>query len=299
MFIKKFLCLAATAALLMANAVCGAVPAPAPKGELSAYDALFMARQTTHAAGPFRFSGTQTTNNRLTTPKRVSQTHRFYQMSGYNVNAYETFIQFDSWQTNQSTGTPIYGSPSASTSLLLNPEGIYGKTGSGQWIEQDVIRMLSQFTNMGVLDQFFLLEILNSNRLPLYKDFVSYGPDMKVMGVPHRLVYVDFTRAQYAEMVEAWAEDIEEMLGPAAEGMSDFELNLTRTLAKRTLTALDAEAHYVFYVDMETGIITQINSGLDTADPNGTREANATARVLSKSSIKLFDFGKRITQVVV
>ncbi|MCL2664842.1 MAG: hypothetical protein FWE82_04450 [Defluviitaleaceae bacterium] len=264
---------------------------------LAASEFFASALYATDEAGGLRFTGTQTTAALVTKNGRTNQTHRHYQVSGYRIGS-ETFIQFDTRKLNINTGQPTDATDSKRTSLLIRPNVIYGKQSGSEWVTQDVIRLLTQFTNMGVLDQFFILEILSGERLPLYQPHMSYGADALLLNEPHATVKVEMSAEQYAEMIEVWTQDIRSLLGPASDNMSDIELRLVQMIAHRTLTALDAEINYVFYINKKTNLITRIDGSLNTADPNGPRDPGAVARTLAKSSLRLYDFGKKIIRIV-
>lgn len=289
------------AALILAMIIILPCRTYAAEGETSAYDTFVQARASTHRDGPFRLRGSETTVSTETANDITHKSTRYYHISGYDINASETFLQFDSRVMEAKTGALIGGMGSTRTSFLLVPEKIYTMTSqpATEWQEQDFTALLPKFVALGTLDQFFMLELLNSDRLPMYEKYLSHGTDTTVNGVSCRKVKADISRTQFAELAGELTKDIKALLGPAADSMTDAQLTFMQTFARGMLTNLDAEIHYVFYIEKEKDShIVQIDAQMDMANPYGTRTPGTTSRIQSTTSVTLYNFGKEITRVV-
>jgi hypothetical protein len=245
---------------------------PVFAAENDAYDFLLTARKATHAAGPFRLQGQETVE------QSDSQTE--YGIGGYDYLSQETHIEFTS---------------SGTESFLITPAQIYAKDGAAEWKAQEPIALLPMFARLGVLDQFFMLELLNGDRMNLYKDYISFGKDVTEGDAEYKTVELELDREQYADLVDTLTGDIKNLLGAMAEGMSEFQLRLLQNFAKGMLGSLDAKMSFQFLIDADTGLIAQINTSSDMADPYGAVEAGI--RIKTAASILLTDFGKEITRI--
>jgi hypothetical protein len=255
MKLKPFLPLALLA-LLISNA-------PIYASANDAYDFLLTARSATHAAGPFRLLGGETVT--------LGDEETTSEISGYDYAAAETHIRFKT--------------EDAAHSFLITPEKVYFKEDEGEWASQQVTALLPMFARLGTLDQFFMLELLNGDRLAMYKDYVSSGEAVD----GQTAVNVTLSREQYAAVVEALTDDVKTLLGVMADGMSDTQLMLIKVFARSLLQGLDAEMAFEFIIDNETLLITRINTRSDMADPFGRNEMGS--RMTTDSSVRLTDFG--------
>jgi hypothetical protein len=246
---------------------------PVSAAEIDAYDFLLTARKATHAAGPFCLSGQETVEK--------GGVEIEYAISGYDYMAYETHIEFTS-----DAGTEAY---------LITPETIYAREGAAEWKAQEPIALLPLFARLGVLDQFFMLELLNGERLAIYQDYISFGKDITTEVAAFKTVELKLNREQYVALVETLTSDIKNLLGVMADRMSEFQLRLLQNFAKGMLSSLDAEMSFQFQINSETDLIERITSGSDMADPFG--EVEEDARMKTEAAIRLTDFGKEITRI--
>jgi hypothetical protein len=259
------------------------------------YDVLARARYATHRDSPFRLRGEARATFSETLNGRTNSSRRYYSISGYGMDARETMLQFMELNTGttQTQGEPpVY-------SFLLKPEGIYAQSGQppGEWSMQDLINLLPRFIAMGMLDQFFMLEILNGDRLPLYAEYMTFGTDALVLRSDCYTVNIDINRRQFSQLAAVLTADIPALLGDAARGMSAFQLALIQRFAQGIFTGLDADLSFVVYIQKDTGRILRIESQMDMANPYGSRLPNANPRVVSEATVNLVDFGRAVTRV--
>jgi hypothetical protein len=248
-----------------------------------AYDALTQAQMITHRDGPFRFRGEAVAAFNESNNGIMQTTQRHYRITGYNKNAGETMLQFETRHT---------AAPEV-TAFLIKQDGLY--TGNNnKWESVEIMEILPRFISMGVLDQFFLLEILNGNRLHIYTDYFSFGEDKVIGGETYQAVKAAIDKEQFAELAGALTDDIAELLGDAVKGMSELQLLLIQRFVKGIFTGLDAEGSFTFYIQPSTGRIIQIETKMDMVNPYGSRIPGANPRVKTESAWRLSDFGKEI-----
>lgn len=276
-----------------------AAPAVNAQDTADAYTTLEHALAVTHAAGPFRLRGEETTITQVTADGKTNRSTRYYGITGYDADASETYLQFESRIPDPATGKPISGILSTRTAFLVTPAAVYSKTSSPptDWTKQDIALMLPKFITLGTLDQFFMLELLNGGRLQLYKDYLSYGADADVNGADCRTVKADINRVRFPALAEELTRDVNLLLGSAAEGMTEQQLMLLQKFAQGMLANLDAEAHYTFYIEKESGRVTRIEARMDMSDPYGDKAPGKLSRIKSQSHVELYDFGKAVTRV--
>ena len=150
-------------------------------------------------------------------------------------------------------------------SLILTDGKIYDEDRQ----EQKVAGLFAKLVSLGVLDPFFLIEILDGQRDELYRPYMSLGPD----GV----VQLALSPKESLALYEAWTSDLRGLLGAAADGMSQRELSLAETFLRQILTSLEADVQYNFHI--ENGLITKINIQSKTAAPE---PRNCKAEILIK-----------------
>jgi hypothetical protein len=250
------------------------------------FNALAEARAITHSDGPFKIRGEAHVIFSETVNGTRQSENMFYRINGYDKNAMETWLQFES-RTAAS---------SSFISFLLKPEAIYIK--EREWKMADITAVLPQFISMGVLDQFFLLEILNSERLHLYEPYIINGEEKIIGGELCQGLTVEIDRSQFTELAEKLTEDVAALLGDAAKGMSDFQLALFQRFAKGIFVGLEGGGSVTFYINPTHGRIVFIESLIDMANPYGSRAVGANPRIKSQSHWYLYDFGELITSVV-
>jgi hypothetical protein len=251
-----------------------------------AYQVFSDARAATHQDGPFRLRGEAAASFNETVNGAVRTNKKSYRITGYGLNASETHLQF----VTSETTAPVV------TEFLIKPEGFYTK--KTDWVPAEIITVLPAFISMGVLDQFFLLEILNSDRLRLYEDYISFGEDKKISGVTCRAVKASINKQQFAELAEALTENITELLGDAVKGMNALHLIIIQQFARGIFMGLDAEGSFTFYIHPTNGRIVQIETEMDIVNPYGSKAAGANPRVSSQAGWQLYDFGKAVKSVM-
>jgi hypothetical protein len=267
-------------------AVMLAMPSAVARAEGNeAYSALSEALFNTHRDGSFRIRGEATALAAETVNGTRQVNSRQYRITGHDLNAAETMLQFETLNTVSSTFI----------SFLLKPEAVYVK--EIDWKPADLTAVLPQFISMGILDQFFVLEILNSNRLHVYADYISFEEDKEIGGEMCRGIAVTVSRDEFAELAGKLTEDIPALLGDAAKGMSDFQLLLMQRFARGIFTGLQAEGSFTFYVQPATGRIVRIETRIDMANPYGSRAPGANPRVRTTSFWRLHDFGAEVKSI--
>lgn len=267
--------------------------------EMTAYERLVTAVKETHSQGPFMLRGDEVTANIETVNGKTESSLRYYAINGYDLNASETLMQFESRVLNPVTGAFNRVASPERASFLITPNRVYIQSDKTDvaWEPQEITAIIPKFLSMGTLDQFFMLELLNSGRLHWYKDDLFHGTDVSIDGVPCQTVRVDISRSRFQALASELTKDITVLLGAAAKGMTESQLTLTQKFAQGMLSGLDAEAHYIFYIEKETGRIQRISANMDMANPYGSRVPGAESRVQTKSTITLYDFGQDITRV--
>ena len=266
----------------------------------SAYQAFIKAREASHADRSFRIRGDEKIDFIEISDGRHSTTNAYYHIDGYNLGGVETHLQFESRFKDVQSGRLTSTLDSERTSFLLTPDSVYTKTTKppSDWVKQDVAAMLPILVSLGAMDIFFMLELLNSDRLPMYEKFMSFGEDEVIRDAECFAIDIKISRAQYKSLVEELTNDIAALLGPAAKGMSAMQRGLIKTFARGMLGGLDASLNYTFYIDKGTLRIMQIEANLDMINPNGSRRPGSVSRIRSESSLRLFDYGQNAIRIV-
>jgi hypothetical protein len=239
--------------------------------EKTAYETLAEARAITHKDGPFNIRGEAVATASETINGKLQVNNKNYRITGYDIHARETLLSFET------------------VAFLLKPEAVYIKENENAWKPADLMVLLPKFISMGILDQFFLLEILNSDRLDWYADYMVFGePDT---------ITVTVSRTQFAELAGKLTEDITALLGEAFQGMSELQLMLLQRFIRGIFIGLEAEGMFTFYIDPATGRITQTKTQMEMTDPYGSRVPGANPKVKSQANWYLIDFGPAIEPV--
>jgi hypothetical protein len=165
------------------------------------------------------------------------------------------------------------------------------------WTKRDITALLEKFVSMGILDQFFILEILNGGRLDAYKDYMLPGEDAAVSGEDCRTVNLDIARTQSGELADILTKDIKTLLGPAARGMPDFQLTLMQIFTRNMITSMDADLHFTVYISRESGRVVKIAAKTNMADPYAYFMPGKISRIETESFLSLYDFGKYVNPV--
>jgi hypothetical protein len=126
------------------------------------------------------------------------------------------------------------------------------------WVEKTLTGLLNQFTLMGVLDQFFVLELLTGDNPELYKPYMT---------AEENAIGITLTRQQFTALFNEWTSDLRTLLGAAADGVSDTEISLMRRMFRTVLSGLEAQGTFTFRIDPQTGAITRIETEIRTVDP--------------------------------
>jgi len=139
-------------------------------------------------------------------------------------------------------------------SLILNHGKIYNENRE----EQKVSSLFAKLVAHGLLDLFFIIEILDGRRGELYRPHMSLADGA---------IQMNLSPAESLALYEKWTGDLRGTLGAAADGMTERELQLAESVISQILSALEADVRYSFEIDPSTKKLTQINISSKTAAP--------------------------------
>ena len=139
--------------------------------------------------------------------------------------------------------------------LIITDVNIY----DDQMTEQKVGSLFAKMVSLGVLDPFFVLEIISGKRTEMYSPYMSLGPDGTLQ--------LTMSSEESVVLYECLATDFHSLLGAVADGMSDREISMAEGLLRQILTALDINVKYTFHIEPDTLIITQIDIQSKIAAP--------------------------------
>ena len=152
--------------------------------------------------------------------------------------------------------------------LILTDGNVY----NDQMTEQKVGSLFAKLVSLGLLDPFFMLEIISGNRSEMYSPYMTFGPD--------NTLQLSLSSAESAVLYEHWTADFRSLLGAAADSMNDKEFSMAEGLLRQVLTALDINVKYTFHIEPDTHIITKIDMQSDIAAPE-VRHSQASIKVFS------------------
>jgi len=150
--------------------------------------------------------------------------------------------------------------------LILTNGTIY----DDQMAEQKVSSLFAKMVALGILDSFFMLEILTGERTEIYSPYFTQGLD--------NMLQLNLSPAESIILYEHWTSDFRGLLGAAADNMSDRELSLAEGFMRQILSALEANIRYTFYIQPDTHIITQIDIQSEISAPEA-RQTQASIHV--------------------
>ena len=153
--------------------------------------------------------------------------------------------------------------------LILTDGNIY----NDRMTEQKAGALFAKMVYLGVLDPFFILEIISGKRAEMYSPYMSVGPGGTLQ--------LNLSPGESAALYEHWTADFHGFLGAAADGMSDKEISMAEGLLRQILTALDVNVKYTFHIDLDSLIITQIDIQSEIAAPE-VRYSQAVIQVLTQ-----------------
>jgi len=208
-----------------------------------AFDLFMEAREASFSTGSVQLNGRSVVTD-------IDSTMQ-YQINGHHHAKSETLIIFT--QKNKT-----------STEFLLTNGVIYAPAGDCEWDEQSLGSVLAKLTAMGVLDQFFMLELLYGERADLYKSYMTLGTEEN----GNYTIQIKLSKSEYLDLFEAWTADLHGLLGVAAEGMSELEGQILQGIVRKILSSLEAEACYVFFVEPETMCIVKVEIEMKSAAPD-------------------------------
>jgi len=154
--------------------------------------------------------------------------------------------------------------------LILTDGNIY----NDQMIEQKAGSLFAKLVSLGVLDPFFMLEILSGKRSDIYSSYMTHGPN--------NTLQLTLSPAESAVLYEHWTADFHSFLGAAADGMSDTEMSIAEGLLRQILTALEINVNYTFHLQPDTFAITHIDIRSEIAAPE-IRSAQAVIHVSAQN----------------
>jgi len=149
-----------------------------------------------------------------------------------------------------------------------------GKIYDDDMVEQKVSSLFAKLVALGLLDTFFIIEMLSGERTEMYRPYISKDIIQTPEG-PVDILQLRLSSKASADLYEHWTSDFRGLLGAAADGMSDRELSLAKGVVQQILTALEANVQYTFHLHPDTGAITQINIHSQIAAPEA-RHIKAT-----------------------
>ena len=140
-------------------------------------------------------------------------------------------------------------------SLILT----HGKIYDEKRIEEKVVGLFTKLVVHGLLDPFFMLEILSGERNDLYCPHMKAGPG--------NIVQLTLSPAESLALYSQWTSDFRSLLGAASDDMSNRELSIAKTCMEQILTALEANVQYTFHIQPDTGLITEIDIRSEFSSP--------------------------------
>jgi len=149
----------------------------------------------------------------------------------------------------------------------------HGKIYDQHWQEQKVVNLFAKLVNLGLLDPFFIIEILDGSR----DEF--YSPYMRQISDNH--IQLKLNPQESITLYEQWISDLRGLFGAAADDMSDLELSIAEGVLRQILSALEASVQYDFYIKDDK--INQIEIQSEVAAP----EARKTQTTITVSQALL------------
>ena len=287
---KRFIACILSAALVFS------VAPPVGASSNEAYAVFVAARNATHGDGVFSLNGDSIVELLETKDGKTNKNILYYSVAGYDLGAAETYLRFESRRLDNATRIPVSGPWSERTEIVLSSESVFIKTSNPQtdWVRQDVVAMIPKFVSLGAMDIFFMLELINSERLDIYSRYMTFGKDSIVGGKDCNTVRVDISREQYAVLSESLTNDVRGLLGPAADQMTELQLTIAQAFARNMLKTMDIDAGYVFHIEKSTSKILRVDMRVNMANPNGSRLPGVTSRIECSTKMSFINFGKEV-----
>ena len=219
-----------------------------------AYELFESARQATFEGGTVQLSGSGTITGSTITDGEIQ---KLYQVIAQIRGDEETRLRL-------SIDNEIIN-------LILTDGNIY----DDRMAEQKAGSLFAKMVSLGVLDPFFMMEIISGKRTEMYSPYMSLGPGGTLQ--------LNLSPGESATLYEHWTADFHNLLGAAADGMSDKEISVAEGLLRQVLTALDVNVKYTFHIDPDSLFITQIDIQSEIAAPE-MRYSQAVIQVSERVS---------------